>query len=204
MPPRVADSGAEKATAETFRGAPHGASIAATVTGLRPVTLERIEVGRNWHPKADTLRLTDEDDKAEYGREFPLTKMAVEILTRVFPKAGHVWGHHDRRKFVRAAAAIVFAKDPHRAAAFGSYHLRHFVGTFLANRAGTNLAAAQYVMGHLDLTTTSVYVRADADGARELLNATEGEMRKAARAAETWARKEKRIRNSVPIRSRSA
>lgn len=161
------------------------------LTGLRPATLKRMEIGRNWLKGATVLRLTAEDDKAKYGREFPLTKMAVEVLNRIAPSEGHIWGHHDRRQYVEDAAAVVFKNDPHRRQLFGSYHLRHFVGTFLANRAGTNLPAAQFVMGHTDLSTTSAYVNPDQDAARALLTAVEPELRKAQRAAEKWAAKQK-------------
>ncbi len=158
------------------------------LTGLRPVTICRLEVGRNWLPGAVVVRLTEDDDKAKYGRQFPLTKMAVAVLSRVAPDDGHIFGHHDRRRFVKAAAAAVFADSPHRKDLFGSYHLRHFVGTFLANRAGTNLAAASYVLGHTDLATTSIYVHADEGGARELLKKAEPEFAKAAKKAAQWAK----------------
>jgi hypothetical protein len=103
------------------------------------------------------------------------------------------------RKHIKAAAAIVFAGEPEKAALLGGYHLRHFIGTFLANRAGTNLAAASYVMGHTDLSTTSTYVHADEGEARRLLEGVEKERLKAAREAQKWAR----ARNSDPIRIRS-
>lgn len=156
------------------------------LTGLRPVTIERLEVGRNWSPGDGVLRLTEDDDKAAYGRHFPLTKMAGEILERISPPSGHIWGYHDRRKYVKQAAAIVFKEDFHRQKLFGSYHLRHFVGTFLANRAGTNLPAAQFVLGHVDLTTTSQYVHPDQEAARALLEGTEAELRRAAKEADEW------------------
>ncbi len=159
------------------------------MTGLRPVTIERMEVGRNWLPGAAAVTLTDEDDKVAYGREFPLTRMATELLTRVAPDSGHIFGHHDRRKFVKAAAAIVFDSDTRKAELFGSYHLRDFVGTFLASRAGTNLSAASYVLGHRDLGTTSIYVHPDEAEARALLDSTEREMRRAVLEAKRWAKK---------------
>ena len=182
------------------------------LTGLRPATIERLEIGRNWLPGANVLRLTDEDDKAAYGRQFPLTKMAVELLDSIAPEDGHLFGHHDRRKFVKAAAAVVFEKDPYRRELFGSYHLRHFVGTFLASRAGLNLPAASYVLGHRDLATTSIYVHSDEGAARALLNKTEAELRKTGQEAEKWAKKmarkiaqnAKRAKNSDPIRIRSS
>lgn len=176
------------------------------LTGLRPVTIMRLEISRSWKRGDVALALANEDDKALYGRSFPLTKMQIEVLERVVGDRtdGHVWGHHDYRRYPKLAAAIVFKDDPVRRERFGSYHLRHFVGTFLANRAGTNLPAAQYVLGHLDLTTTSTYVHGDEDAARALLEGAERELRSAARKADAWARRQALAADSVPIRSRSA
>lgn len=86
------------------------------------------------------------------------------------------------------------AREPSSATAklFGGYHLRHFVGTFLANRAGANLAAASFVLGHKDLGTTSIYVHADEDAARALLKSTDRERSKATREAAAWAKKKVR------------
>lgn len=158
------------------------------LSGLRPVTLERLEVPRNWRRGSKSLRLDAADDKIEYARELPLTKMMIEVLDRVAPDRGHIFGFHDRDAYLRAACEIVFKDDPLKRELLGRYHLRHFVGTFLANRAGTSLPSAQFVLGHLDLTTTSGYVHADEAGARELLESAEAELRKAARAAEKWAK----------------
>ncbi len=161
-------------------------------TGLREATIERLEVPRNWAPGRTSLTLDNDDDKAAYGRELHLPKGALAILNKYAPESGHIFGHHDWRRFVKDAAAIVFEKDPQIAKLFGGYHFRHFVGTFLANRAGTNLAAASFVMGHTDLSTTSIYVHADEDAARALLKSTERERSKASREAEAWAKKKVR------------
>lgn len=159
------------------------------MTGLREATLERLEVPRSWKRGKKTLSLDNEDDKAEYGREFPLPPAAVALLEKYAPESGHIFGHHDFRKHIKAAAAIVFKDEPAKAKLFGGYHFRHGVGTVLANRAGTNLAAAQYVMGHTDLSTTSTYVHADEEAAKALLKKVEPERLKARKAAQKWAKK---------------
>jgi integrase len=171
------------------------------LTGLREATLERLEVPRNWRNGQKSLTLADEDDKARYGRTLPILPEAVALLERYAPTRGHIFGHHDFRKHVKAAAAVVFAEQPDVAELFGGYHFRHFVATYLANRAGTNLVGAQFVLGHKDLGTTSGYVHADEDAARELLDAARGEIQKASRAAAAWARKRANAGDSVPILS---
>lgn len=192
-----------------------------SLTGLRPVTLARLESGRNWLPGSKSLILDNADDKAKYGRSFPLSTMAAELLEKYAPRptgsesdpnsvgSGHIFGHHDYRKFVRAAAALVL--DERRAALFGSYHLRHFMGTFLASRT-KNIAAGMFLMGHTEAATFSGYVHAREEDARALVEQTAPELRKAARSAEKWAAakvreeatKEKRAKNSDPIRIRSS
>lgn len=159
------------------------------LTGLRPVTVMRIEVPRNWEPGQKTLNIANVDDKADFGRELPLLNEAVAILETYAPEKGHIFGHHDFRKHVRAAAQIVFKDDPEKAARFGSYHFRHFVATFLANRAGTNLPGVQFALGHKDLTTTSGYVHADEKAAAGVLKGAEAEIKKASVAAKKWAAK---------------
>lgn len=159
------------------------------LTGLREATIERLEVPRNWRRAAKALKLDDADDKARYGRVLPLLPDAVALLERYAPERGHIFGHHDFRKHIRAAAKIVFADRPEIAERFGGYHFRHFVATLLANLAGTNLVGAQYVLGHLDLGTTSGYVHADEAAARDVLAKAAGVMKKATKQATAWAKK---------------
>lgn len=170
------------------------------LTGLRPVTIMRLTAGPggSWSPGAKHLALKDEDDKALYGRRLPLSPAAIEVLERYAPESGHIFGHHDFRTHVSAAAAKVL--DPARAALFGSYHLRHFVGTFLVSRT-KNLAAAGYVLGHTDFTTTSGYVHAREAEAAELVKATAAEQRRVAKAAARWARSLDSA-NNLPTSSR--
>lgn len=136
------------------------------------------------------MRIDNADDKAMYGRGLPLLPEAVAILKAYAPKEGHVFGRHDYRKHVKAAAAKVF--EPEVAERFGGYHFRHFVATFLANRAGTNLVGAQYVLGHVDLGTTSGYVHADKAAAAVVLKAARAEIQKATKEAERWRISSKR------------
>lgn len=167
------------------------------LTGLREATVERLEVPRNWSPGRKSLRIEKSDDKAEYERELPLLPGALAILEKYAPKHGLIFGSHDFRKHVKRAAVIVFADDPEKARRFGAYHFRHHVATYLANHVGTNLPAAQLLLGHTELKTTSGYVHPKFEDARELLTKVSREVGRAKVTAEKWARKQAR---SVPIR----
>lgn len=158
-------------------------------TGLREATLERLEVPRNWRKGQTALALDDVDDKAKYGRGLPLAPAAVALLEKYAPTKGPIFGHHDFRKHVRAAAKIAMADRPDVAERLGGYHLRHFVGTYLANMAGTNMPGVSYVLGHKDLSTTSVYVHGDEQAAREVLTSAAPALEKAAKVAKKWAAK---------------
>lgn len=159
------------------------------MTGLRPATISRLEVPRNWRPGATAVTLDDADDKAEYGRQFPLTPAARALLEKYAPSSGHLFGHHDYRKHLKAAAMIVFKDEPEKARLFGSYHFRHGVGTWLAKKSVTGTA---FVMGHKDLSTTSVYVHPEEAEAREVLQAAEPERLRARKKAEAWAKRLKK------------
>jgi integrase len=144
------------------------------LTGLRPATIARLEVGRNWKPGDKALSLDNEDDKAKFGREVPLLPAAVKILEEYAPEKGHIFGHHDYRVHVRAAAEKTLKGEGKKY--FGAYHLRHLLATFLVNRPGANIPAAQWLLGHKDLSTTSGYVEGDAASARKALKEVQGEL----------------------------
>jgi integrase len=144
------------------------------LTGLRPATIERLEVGRNWSPGDKSLRLDNEDDKAKFGREVPLLPAAVKILKDYAPESGHIFGHHDYRVHVRAAAEKVLKGEAKQY--FGAYHLRYLFITSLVNRKNANVVATQWLVGHKDLSTTSGYVHGDAASAKKMLKEIEGEM----------------------------
>lgn len=156
------------------------------MTGLREATLSRLQVPRNWKRGKKSLALDNADDKAKYGREIPLISAAIELLEKYAPESGHIFGHHDFRKHLKAAAGIVFKDEPEKARLFGGYHFRHGVGTWLAKRSVTGTS---YVMGHKDLGTTSVYVHPEEEEARELLAGAEPERLRARKKAEAWAKR---------------
>lgn len=137
-------------------------------TGLRPSTIERLEVPANWSRGARELVLRDADDKARFGRELPLSAEAVAILEAVALKAGAIFGRHDRRRWIKAAGRAVLSGE--RAKRFAAYDLRHGrIADMLA--ASSDLAATAYLAGHRQLTTTNAYLEGSLRGARRLVAA---------------------------------
>ena len=136
-------------------------------TGLRPSTLERIEMPRHWAPRSDTLRITVDVDKEGYEREVPLTATARRILERHTPKGpGLIFGAHRRFRFVHEAARRVL--PPAKAAVLTGQHFRSARTTHLLD-AGASLTGVQYLVGHKHASTTAIYVRPSMQAARDAL-----------------------------------
>lgn len=126
-------------------------------TTLRPSTIARLDVPRSWSRGRTSLELQDSDDKARYGRDVLLTARAVAVLERVAPERGLIFGEHDYRAYLKAAALKVLPKE--KALAFARYDFRHGRINELLERSG-NLLGTAYVAGHKQLTTTNAYLRA--------------------------------------------
>lgn len=144
--------------------------IVAWETGLRPGTMSRLAVGRHWVPGARSLTIPDEDDKARFGRELPLSRAAQRALEEVAPTKGLIFGAHDLRVTLKRAAITVLGEE--RGRQFAAYDFRHGRATELANGGG--LVATSYVLGHKQSTTTNRYVRGSRELARDVITAIEG------------------------------
>jgi hypothetical protein len=100
--------------------------------------------------------LRDADDKARYGRTVKLTARAQAILERCAPKSGLIFGKHDYRAFIKAAALKVLPRD--KALLFAAYDFRHGRINNLLETSGS-LHGVAFVAGHKQLTTTNAYLR---------------------------------------------
>jgi integrase len=128
-------------------------------TSLRPETLDVIAVPADYRKGASDLRIDGEDDKARYARMLPLSELAGAALDSVCPERGRIFGRHDFRAYVKAAAKAVGLPPE-----FSDYDLRHARAQHLVD-AGVPLTAVQFLLGHVQLSTTNRYVRADRKGA---------------------------------------
>ena len=140
-------------------------------TGLRPSTIDALETPTHWHRGSKTLTLTDDVDKARWGRVLPLTPLAIKALSACAPEAGIIFGKHDYREHIAAAAAAALPKAV--ADKFTGAHLRSARSTHLLE-AGATLPAVAYLVGHKKVSTTSGYVRATFRAAEAALEAIGG------------------------------
>jgi hypothetical protein len=141
--------------------------IVAYETGLRPGTLDELSVPEHYEKGSATLRLTDAIDKQRWGRDLPLTARARAALDAVCPDQGLIFGWHDYRSHLKAAAGKVLKGE--RARRFAGSHLRSARITHLAEES-QNLPGIQFLVGHKLLSTTSRYAKPSLRAALEVLN----------------------------------
>lgn len=138
-------------------------------TTLRPETISRLMVPDHWRPGVRHLELTNEDDKARWGREVDLTDKAVAILERVAPKRGAIFGRHSYYKAIKRAAIEVLG--PVKGAKFAPYDFRHGRAKALLD-ARAPIRGVSYVLGHKLVSTTDKYLAPERSAGREALAVT--------------------------------
>lgn len=135
-------------------------------TGLRPSTIDLLEVPTHYTRGATLLKITTEIDKVRHAREVPLSPAARKALDAVVaalprqpdgsPYPGPIFGHHDYRKHLAKAAAEALPKAA--AAVFTGAHLRSARITHWLEATG-NLPGVQHLVGHEDTRSTNRYLR---------------------------------------------
>lgn len=138
--------------------------IVAWSTGLRPRTLAQLRVPEHFKKGQRFLNITEEIDKARFARELPLTAEAQEMLERVSPPDGIIFGKHDLRSALIAACRK--AGLPVRKMV--PYDFRHLRGTHLLEATG-NLPGVAYMLGHTQVTTTNKYIKSSQRAAEDVL-----------------------------------
>ncbi len=112
---------------------------------------------RNYRPGARVLTITDEIDKNRFGRELPLSDEARKAPDSVCPAAGVIFGKHDYRTPLRAAAKAA-GIEAHRADRATPYDFRHSRLTHLG-QVSSNLSGIMSLAGHRQPSTTAKYMR---------------------------------------------
>ncbi len=135
-------------------------------TALRPETLSRLRVPENWQPGWKHLELTDEDDKARFGREVDLTPKAIAILTEIAPVEGFIFGGHNYSKALKKAAKAILGAR--RGKSFAPYDFRHGRAKERLD-AGASLRGVAYMLGHKRMSTTDKYLAPDRAAGRDAL-----------------------------------
>ena len=83
------------------------------------------------------------------------------------PKAGVIFGWHNYREYLKAAAEQVL--PPERAKRFAGSHLRSARITHLAE-SSQNLPGVPFIVGHKLISTTARYVKPSFRAALDVLN----------------------------------
>jgi integrase len=135
-------------------------------TGLRPELLNGLMAPMHYRRKQETIRITPELDKGRWARDVPLSPPARKALDAVCPKSGPIFGKHDYRPHLKAAADAVLPKD--RAERFNGAHFRSARATHMLE-AGSNIPGVMHLFGWKQVSTTAKYVRPTARAAREAL-----------------------------------
>jgi integrase len=141
--------------------------VFAWETGLRPITISRLNVPVHWRPGHAFLNITEDIDKARFGRELPLTPRAVAVLERCAMAQGLIFGCHDYRARLKSAAKAA-GLDEERARHFSRYDFRHNRADFLLDQ-GIDLRAVAFNHGHKLLSTTDKYLRPSRKGAEAMI-----------------------------------
>lgn len=145
--------------------------LVAYETSLRPGALDRLSVPEHYTKGSKALRLTADIDKVRWGRDVPLSPKAQRALAAVCPEKGLIFGKHDYREHIEAAATkalpVALAKKVCGA------HLRSAAITHILEKTG-NLAGVQFIAGHRQARTTGTYVRASYRAAEDALRAFRG------------------------------
>lgn len=140
-------------------------------TGLRPVSVLRLEAPLNYTRGATRLFISREIDKEAFERYVPLTPAARRALDRVCPPDGGrlfpVPQGNLRHWLDAAMKAAGLALD------VSPYDFRHSRITDWANAPGP-LTGASYLAGHKHASTTALYIRGSEAAARATLAAAGG------------------------------
>lgn len=145
--------------------------VVAHETALRPATLDWLSVPEHYTKGAAVLIITDEIDKARFGRELPLTDRARAALDAVAPREGLIFGDHDYRYPLERAAEK--ALPPELARTFSAYDFRHSRATEWVEESG-DIAGTAYLLGHKQVTTTNRYAHPGLRAGRRVLDAASG------------------------------
>ncbi|MGB5809495.1 MAG: tyrosine-type recombinase/integrase, partial [Polyangiales bacterium] len=135
-------------------------------TSLRPSTVFGLQAPHDYEPGARLLRIRDENDKARFGRDVPITDRARKAIDSRFPCDGTIFPEFDCRDLLRGAARAA-GISAHRASKLSIYDFRHGRGTEWG-RTG-NLIGIAYLMGHKHVTTTKEYLHSNIEEARSVL-----------------------------------
>jgi integrase len=154
--------------------------VLARELGLRPATLNKLQVPEHYRRGAVNLTITADVDKTANARQLALSEATRTALDAVLPKGGLIFGKHDYRHALRDAAKAA-GIDSERAKRISDYDFRHSAATNLAQHPAADLSGLMHVLGHKNPATTSRYLRPQKAASDRLLAAADSRRREAFR-----------------------
>lgn len=137
-------------------------------SGLRDVTIDKIEIGRHFNGTR-RLSITADMDKNEYARVIPITEECQRILQEVVGgrTSGRVFAYGEptvnrktRHRYFEAAAERAKLPNPGTVSA---NDLRHSRATDIMRKSRNNILGLCELMGWTDITRANTYVEANRD-----------------------------------------
>ena len=135
-------------------------------TGLRPITVLKLEAPLHYTKGAARLFISREIDKEQFERHVPLSKAARAALDVVCPASGRLFAASDHALRTWLAAAV--ARVGLTGRKIGVYDFKHSRISIDAN-SGAPLAGIAHLVGHKHVSTTALYVTSGEDAASAVL-----------------------------------
>ncbi len=131
-------------------------------TGLRPITILRLEAPLHYAKGAERLFITREIDKEGFERHVPLSPATRKALDRVCPESGKLFTapKGSLRVYLRLALEAAGLAD----SGICVYDFKHTRISIGAN-SGAPLAGIAHLVGHTKVSTTALYVQSGEDAA---------------------------------------
>lgn len=137
-------------------------------TGLRPITVLRLQAGEHYKRGALRLFISAAIDKENFERWVPLSPAARRALDRVYPEAGSGLLFDAAEDSVRFSLEAALRKAGLSERRIGVYDFKHSRISLDAN-SGLPLAGIAHMVGHTNIATTALYVTTGEDAARSVL-----------------------------------
>jgi len=158
-------------------------------TGLRPITVLKLETPLHYQRGARRLFISREIDKEGFERWIPLSPDACKALDRVCPsKPGRLFdaAPNSLRKSLEAAVATAGLSDR----GISVYDFKHSRISIGAN-SGAPLAGIAHLVGHKHVSTTALYVQTGEEAAAKALEVMAGAPREPSTGGRTGGRRAK-------------
>jgi site-specific recombinase XerD len=137
-------------------------------TGLRPITVLKLEAGKHYVKGSGKLFISRDIDKEGMEREVPITLAARKAFDRVWPKSGEGRLFDAEPESLRFSLKAALKAAGLEGRGIGVYDFKHSRITHDVN-SGAPLAGVAHLVGHRHVSTTARYVTTGEQAARAVL-----------------------------------